>query len=369
MQTLTGFAALPDAAGSADATAPSRRREITSRQMLVTATLFLWAANFFIFTMISVLNRPDRWFDALLPRLMLTIIGIGFCYILHLVLRAAGEKGFRVQMIAAIVAAPIVADLYGWCNALAAALLYGQIPQLPRGETIFQLSLHLWFFASWIGFYLAISYSMRLRRQEKREATTRFLAQAAQLQALHYQINPHFLFNTLNAISSLIVDGRNMEAEAMVQRLSEFFRLTLELDPRQDVPLERELALQAAYLDIEKVRFPDMTIHIDVSDDVRTAAVPGLILQPLVENAVKHGVAQNLGPSHIEISAYRADGHIAVEIANRASSQTSEGGGIGLRNVRERLVARFGNLASLTAGFTGPKRYSARLVMPLAPGR
>jgi two-component sensor histidine kinase len=359
--------ALTNPVGPADAAAPSRRRNITSRQMLVTATLFLWAANFFIFTMISVLDRPDRWMDSLLPRIVLTIIGIGFCYLLHLVLRAAGKKGFRVQMIAAIVAAPIVADLYGWCNALAAALIYGQMPQLPLGETIFQLSLHLWFFASWIGFYLAISYSMRLRQQEKREATTRFLAQAAQLQALHYQINPHFLFNTLNAISSLIVDGRNAEAEAMVQRLSEFFRLTLELDPRQDVSLERELALQAAYLDIEKVRFPDMTIRIDVGDDVRAAAVPGLILQPLVENAVKHGVARNPGPSHIEISAHRAAGNIEVEIANRASSRASEGGGIGLRNVRERLVARFGDLASLTAGFTGPKRYSARLVMPLVP--
>lgn len=340
--------------------------DIASRRMLILATLILWSANFLIFTMISALNQPERWLGAIAPRLLLTAIGVGFCFLLHLLLQWTGRKGFRRQLVVAAVITPLAADAYGWCNYAVATAIYGDFPELSLGETIFQLSLHFWFFASWIGFYLAISYSLRLRHQEKREAMTRFLAQAAQLQALHYQISPHFLFNTLNSISSLIVDGRNDDAEAMVQCLAEFLRLTLELDPKEDVTLEAELLLQCAYLEVERVRFPDLMLIIEIDEDVRSASIPSLILQPLVENAVKHGVARNLGPSRIEILAVRSERQIEVQISNQASSARPEDrAGIGLRNVRDRLAARFGDLASLSAGFSQPGHYQVRLVMPL----
>lgn len=334
--------------------------------MLILATLALWSANFFIFTMISALSRPDDWMGTIVPRLCLVAIGVGLCFLLHLLLQHAGKRSFRRQLLVAAIATPIVADAYGWCHFAIATAIYGDVPEMHLGETIFQLSLHLWFFASWIGFYLAISYSLRLRHQEKREAMARFLAQAAQLQALHYQISPHFLFNTLNSISSLIVDGRNEDAEAMVQRLAEFLRLTLELDPKQDVPLERELALQQAYLEVERVRFPDMVLSVRIADEVRAASIPSLILQPLVENAVKHGVARNLGRSRIEISAVRAQRQIKLVIANQSCGPHLESDiGIGLENVRGRLAARFGNLATLTAGFVKPGEFQVKLVMPL----
>jgi two-component system, LytTR family, sensor kinase len=337
-----------------------------TRRMLVYATLVLWSANFTILTVKSIAERSGDWLDLLAPRLFLTAVGIGLCFILHLLLQLAGKRSFRWQLAAAAVLAALAAEAYGWLNAAVAHAVFGAIPSLTLGQTILQLSLHLWFFATWIGFYLSICYTAKLRAQEGREAKVRILAQAAQLQALHYQINPHFLFNTLNSISSLVVDNQNEQAEVMLQRLSDFLRVTLELNPEADVPLDRELALQRAYLGIEQARFPDMTLNIDVADEVRAAWVPSLILHPLVENAVKHGVATNLGMSAIGITARRTGQTINIEVCNETSHRAVEMElGIGLQNVRDRLAARFGNLAELKTEHLTPGRFNVRISLPL----
>lgn len=339
----------------------------TFRRMLLLATGLLWAANFAIMTMMSYAGAPQQWVALLLPRLVLNLVGIAICYLLHRLMQWAGQTGFRRELIAAAVATPLAAEIYAWCSTLAVRLFYGTVVEIPLPQIILQLALHFWFFATWTGFYLAISYGARLRVQQRREATVRILAQAAQLQALHYQISPHFLFNTLNSILSLIVDRRNDQAEAMVQHLAEFLRLTLNLDPGVDVTLEQELALQNAYLTIERCRFPDMALKVDVAEEVRLSAVPSLILQPLVENAVKHGIATHLGVSTIEISAAREGTALSVEISNQAHVGLAEReSGIGLRNVRERLAARFGGMASLTTGFSRSGRFEAKLLIPLA---
>lgn len=336
------------------------------RRMLLLATAILWSANFAIMTLMSIAGGGDGWTALLLPRLALNLVGVGICYLLHRTLQWAGKAGFKRQLLVAAIATPVAADAYAWCSTFAIWLVHGSVPPMSGTQVILQMSLHFWFFATWTGFYLAISYGARLRLQQQREATARILAQAAQIQALHYQISPHFLFNTLNSISSLIVDGRNRLAEAMVQHLSEFFRLTLTLDPGRDVTLEQELALQNAYLEIERIRFPDMALKVEIAEDVRLVSVPGLILQPLVENAVKHGIATHMGASTIEISAARTGGKLAVEIVNQANVGRPEGtSGIGLRNVRARLAARFGEMASLTTGFSRPGRFEARLLIPL----
>ena len=119
-------------------------------------------------------------------------------------------------------------------------------------------------------------------------------AQEAQLRALRYQINPHFLFNTLNSLSSLILSKQTDTAERMLMNLSTFFRATLSADPTADVSLDEEIKLQRLYLDIEQIRFPDrLSVEVDVPDALLAARVPVLILQPIVENAVKYGVAKS----------------------------------------------------------------------------
>src|SRR5207342_1219369 len=144
----------------------------------------------------------------------------------------------------------------------------------------------------WTGLYFGIKYyeSLQLQREATLRAAT--LAQEAQLKMLRYQLNPHFLFNTLNAISTLILDGENRTANQAVMRLSEFLRYTLDQDPMKKVTLRQELDALNLYLGIEKLRFGDrLRLEFDVDERAESALVPSLLLQPLVENAMKYAIA------------------------------------------------------------------------------
>ena len=209
-----------------------------------------------------------------------------------------------------------------------------------------------WFYFSWTTAYLALSYSIAVQEQERHAAALRVQAQEAQVRALRYQINPHFLFNTLNAIAALVRDAPE-RAETMVVQLSDFFRRSLAVNPMEDLTLSEELGLQRLYLEIERTRFPDrLRFEVALEAGCAGAMVPALLLQPLVENAVKHGVARSEGPTCIRIRA-RLDGpvlEIVVENDARAAGPGPGGEQVGLRNVAERLRSRFGDEASLTSG-------------------
>jgi len=191
---------------------------------------------------------------------------------------------------------------------------------------------------------LTIIKTNETRRRERQAAALERAVHEARLRALRHQVDPHFLYNTLNSVSTLILDGRYGQADEMVMRLSEFFRTSLANNGAGDVTLERELALQSAYLEIEKIRFGEqLDVHFDMPDGLANALVPSFILQPLVENVVKHGLGASDATTRLTVSAARADGRLRLEVENRGSSRASKGGsGIGLRNVRDRLQARFG---------------------------
>ena len=202
-----------------------------------------------------------------------------------------------------------------------------------------------------------VNYARRAAIQQERHlAEANVAAQQAQLAALRYQLNPHFLFNSLNSISALIVTGRNKDAEAMTDKLSSFLRSSLNADPTALIPLEEELALTEEYLDIEGVRFGDrLNVNVDCSAEACTALVPSFLVQPLVENAVKHGVARSSAPVAIEIDAAIDGGCLCIKVANCVADTESEplrdnaGAGVGLANVERRLQAVFGKRASLDA--------------------
>jgi two-component system, LytTR family, sensor kinase len=182
--------------------------------------------------------------------------------------------------------------------------------------------------------------------RERQLAEAQQMAQDAQLLALRYQINPHFLFNTLNAASTLVLERRNQAAETMLLRLAAFFRLTLTLDPRQAISLGREVELQRTYLAIEQTRFgDDLNVRIDVPSALEGALVPALLLQPLVENAVKHTLGGE--GADILIAARRIGETLELEVANTVQKRQAPGTGTGLRNVAERLAAEYGEAASL----------------------
>ena len=191
----------------------------------------------------------------------------------------------------------------------------------------------------------------RLQQWELQEARTQAaqaqsLANRAKLSALRYQLNPHFLFNTLNSISSLVVTKRNADAELMLTSLSEFLRTTLAGDPNAPQTLEGELETIDAYLGLERIRFGDrLDLSIDCPPSLRDAQLPHFLLQPLVENAVKHGLAPSETKVSIAISARAQGTELVVAVENDCSvCNASEGGtGVGLHNVRDRLEAVYGH--------------------------
>jgi LytS/YehU family sensor histidine kinase len=233
----------------------------------------------------------------------------------------------------------------------------------------------LFFFAAWSAYYLATQAQAQVLTAQRRAAEAEGAAQAAQLQALRYQINPHFLFNTLNSLSSLVMTGRTDRAEAMLLALSTFFRTSLSLDPAANVTLAQEIELQRLYLDIEKARFPDrLHVEIDVPEALEQARLPALLLQPIVENAIKYGVSKSRKAVLIRIEARAVDDRrMRLEISNQLKNggrdelpaATHEGTGLGLSNVCQRLDARFGNRGTCRFGPMSGGGFKVAITMPI----
>ncbi|MDE2434616.1 MAG: histidine kinase [Sphingomonadales bacterium] len=223
---------------------------------------------------------------------------------------------------------------------------------------------------AWAGLYFALVYGEQARMAERREGAFRRAAKAAELRSLRYQVNPHFLFNTLNSLSALVMTGKGEAAERMIQTLSNFYRHSLAGDPGADLPLEQEMAQQEHYLAIEAVRFPErLLVVIDLPAALAEARVPGMILQPLVENSVRYGVAPVARAVTVRIAAREEQGQLVIEVADDGAGGEGigDGGGfgIGLANVRDRLAARYGDAATLSSGPQPGGGWIARITLPL----
>ncbi len=222
---------------------------------------------------------------------------------------------------------------------------------------------------AWCALYLALLTGEKARAAERREGAYRRAAKAAELRSLRYQVNPHFLFNTLNSLSALVLTGKAQAAEKVIQTLSTFYRRSLADDPTADVPLREEFALQRLYLDIEAVRFPRrLRARYELPPELEDAKVPGMILQPLVENSVKHAVAPSSGSVTITLTAREEYGRLVLVVSDDGQGAGDDGEragyGIGLANVRDRLAARFGEEATIVSGPV-PRGYSTQLRMPI----
>ena len=235
----------------------------------------------------------------------------------------------------------------------------------------------LFFFAAWSAFYLATVAQAQALRAQRRAAAAESAAQTAQVRALRYQVNPHFLFNTLNSLSSLVMTGRTERAEEMLLALSTFFRTSLSLNPTADVTLAEEIDLQRLYLDIETIRFPSrLKVAIDVPADLESVRLPALILQPLVENAIKYGVsptsdvvtltiaAEAIGDDRLLLRVTNSGGKDTPKRRGRPDSDRIEGTGVGLANVCQRLEARFGSQATCDFGPLDDGGFEVRLTLP-----
>jgi len=204
-------------------------------------------------------------------------------------------------------------------------------------------------FLGWMGIYFGFHFYEANLVAREAAARAMTLAQATQIKMLRYQLNPHFLFNTLNAVSSLIMDGKTLVADAVVVRLANFLRYTLDQDPMKTVSLQQELAALNQYLEIEQLRFGGrLSVTIEIDPLASEAAVPGLLLQPLIENAIKYAISPSEAGGSIHVRGrivgdaveleVRDNGAVAVDLARMEHSR-----GVGLRNTRERLIAMYGD--------------------------
>jgi two-component system LytT family sensor kinase len=350
------------------------------RRVAIQSIFFFWAFYFVLNTAHMAIAGAHYQVEMMCRRAAVVLIGITLTFVMYAVLRYFDSRSMRFMVTATFLVSFPVSIAYAVVNytafyvAVPTESLMREIAQMHADHestlAVITDSTVSWYFfiAAWGVLYVALCYAARVGQAERQAAVFRSQAQAAQLRALRYQINPHFLFNTLNSLSALVLRQRTREAERMITNLATFFRTSLTSDPAADIPLSDEIDMQHLYLDIERIRFPDrLSVVIDVPKTLENVPVPGMILQPLVENAIKHGVARSSSPVTLTIRA-QADGdflHLTVEDNAESNALPEPGEGVGLRNVRDRLVARFDGKADVRFGPRDGGGFRVDLTIPM----
>ncbi len=386
----------------------SGRARVPLKTVLASIT-GLWLCYFVLTTLRSEILGFGFPLEMMGRRALACLAGIGITAMLWLILRLFDARPLWMKIIAALVLSVPAAVLLVQSNAMAFAdiqeaaaqnmaagqqgewaddpltsdtvpetagsedtpdVVVQQVPLTPVQSLIEEAFGRYFMMLAWCALYLALLTGEKAREAERREGDYRRAAKAAELRSLRYQVNPHFLFNTLNSLSALVLTGKTQAAERMIQTISTFYRRSLADDPTADVPLREEFALQKLYLDIEAVRFPHRLRAVyQLPPELEDAKVPGMILQPLVENSVKHAVAPTSAQVTITLSAREEYGRLVVTVSDDGpgagtADGDKRGHGIGVVNVRDRLEARFGNEATIVSGPT-PGGYSTQLRMPI----
>lgn len=337
----------------------------TNERVLFGILMGFWTALIVLFAVRSINDSWASRFASLGRRAPIAVLGAMLCWVMYLALRRIADRGMIRRLLVAVGLSIPLGALFSVINAW---LIYVTSP--VSGETCaghpckaviatnlaVEYSVNFAFvFLAWGAICLGMLASAEAVAAERRESVARDEARIAQLRALHLQVNPHFLFNCLNSLGTLVDRGDATAARAMISKMGGFLRYGLTIDPLMDVDVDDEVEMQRRYLEIEHHRFAHrLDVKIDVSEDVRNARMPPLLLQPLVENAVKHGVSTTSAAVTVSIAAARsADGRVTLVVEDDApthSATIDEGSGIGLQNVRDRLRARFDGDATFVAG-------------------
>ncbi len=352
-------------------------------RVAIGSILAMWLLYFLITTGLAMLTGAPDQLEFVGRRAIVVGAGILCTFVLYQLLQRVQPQGFGARLVAALGTAVPLVIVYATINLLVffywypsedTTKLIAEIQQkFPVAwETVLILDSSIrwyFFFAVWAALYVAFGYANEMRAVERRANSYRLEAKNAQLRALHYQVNPHFLFNTLNSLSTLVMRGSRDDAEKMIMNLSAFLRSSLEVDPEQLVSLEEEIALQRLYLDIEQARFPDrLHVEMNMPDDLKDACLPVLILQPIIENAIKYGVGPSKGTIAIRLSAGAEYGLLILRIENDIDEKAPvppAGTGLGLGNVRERLLTRYGPTAGCEWGTSDHGGFMVSLWLPL----
>ncbi len=364
------------------------RKALVGNQMAFLTIIGFWAFYALILSLRAALLDFPAQSELFERRLIVAVAGIMITWILYFALRFADRQSLAFRVTTAAVAAAPCALLLASANVFVFNF-YDPIslfkdPNVGRSveELREQIGLSFWqeiadiavthyfFMIAWASLYVALGYAREVREAERKASRFAQAAQDAELRSLRYQVNPHFLFNTLNSLSSLVITGKPQVAESMIQNLSNFYRTSLSSDPLEDVTLAEEVELQRLYLEIEKVRFPErLRPSISIPPELMNQYVPALILQPLVENAIKYGVSRASRPVNVQIIAEKTGDMMVIKVADDGEPMAAghdKGNGIGLANVRDRLEARYRSTASLETRAEPGGGFVATLTLPLS---
>ncbi len=219
----------------------------------------------------------------------------------------------------------------------------------------------------WSGAYFTLKLYLQDQKNKQKMILLKAETQEAKLQMLRYQLNPHFLFNTINSISCLIKDQKNSIADEMLTKLSELLRFTLDSSPIDMVTIDEELSLINRYLQIEKLRFSDrLNLDVQIQDNCHHCLVPSLLLQPLVENAIKHAVAKNKSAGRVTIMINIIDQRLIISVSNTGSIKPEKMNlGVGLSNLNKRLESIYLGDSNITYFDKNKNEFTVKIDLPI----
>lgn len=355
-----------------------------NRDLAIKSIFGVWSA-YFLFVTSRFLYVTQTNADALFfQRILMTSICITCTWILYRLLIAVRSGGMGAAIFMLVLPAMILANFI----AILDQIIFNHDVDLfdfsylldPIDFTSFDWAYVLdeaftryFILASWGALYLALSHSQDVQRMMVHSRQLERVNRESELRALRYQLNPHFIFNALNSVSSLIIDRKSEQAEKLVDDLADYMRAVLSGGAEDMITVEHEIAQQVRYLEIERMRFPER-LHYVVNIDPATNGwrIPALIMQPLIENAVKYGVSGTNQPLSIVISAQIESDRLHISIANDGrvkipAGQTDDravGTGTGLANIQNRLRALYGQNASLFLANSTDGMAVATLILP-----
>jgi len=315
-------------------------------------------------------EKPDSYFAVIFA---VAVAGLIITILLRLIYQKLWGRSPLALAIGVVVACYVFSFGWQWLHNV---LYWDWVKNAWRPEHVMDFVSGIlgsfYILLCWSGLYFGIKYYLQLQEQTEQTLKATSAAHQAQLKMLRYQLNPHFLFNTLNAISTLILDGANETANKAVSRLSDFLRYTLDNDPMSRVTLGSELSAIDLYLEIEKVRFGDrLVIEKSIEAKAQDALVPSLILQPLIENAIKYAITPSEQGGTLRISARVQHKTLVLQISDSGPGLGNGNGnngqkscGVGLKNTRERLQQLYGDSQAFTLAPNEPSGLRITINIP-----
>ena len=305
-----------------------------------------WTGYFFLRTISGLANALGAMF--IVHTLILTATGYSLTLLMASLYRRLITMRAVLTVIISLATVIIASAAFSFIETWSLATFIN--PEFkPAGPQYFgALILDFSILAAWSALYYGINYYLLLEEEIDQRAKLQSQASSAQLAMLRYQLNPHFLFNTLNSISTLVLLKQTERANAMLSRLSSFLRYTLVNEPTAKVTLVQEVETLKLYLEIEKMRFEDrLKPHFKIDGDAIGARLPSLLLQPLIENAIKYAVTPAEHGADIWITAQREGRAVRIEVADSGPGQgaapvDAQSTGVGLTNIQDRLAQAYG---------------------------